>query len=414
MPRQQPELCGLAAVSQGLALLILVLVFAEAAEARTRSAEAAHWGALQPQPVPIASTPLPAQSIPPLTTDSPRIEAPATPLTPGISAPPLPSPGETLMPKAAAGMVLNREIEQLQKTASPASGYGSSNASAQAAWLLGLIYLHGTGVRIDQPLALQWFERAARKGREPWAFAGLAWCAIDGCGTAANPATATQSISRLRAAHPARADFLAWLQAARLKPLQLNTASAGASPAAPERQLLERAAAAGDIQANIELGIQAFASKQTSQAVTYFRRVAARSSVAAENLRIVQSRGQASEAAAPSAHPGSAQFALDMARMYHRGQGVPANYAEALRFYRLAEQRGSSEAHKMIELIFSRPMPNGSFDPGWMQQLARVDLSHATPQIASSVTALQLQREPTPLFDLLPAVWQKRQQAIAP
>ena len=97
MPRQQPELCGLAAVGQGLALLILFLVCAEAAEARTRSAEAAHWSALQPQPVPIASTPLPAQSIPPLTTDSPRIEAPATPLTPGISAPPLRSPGETLM-----------------------------------------------------------------------------------------------------------------------------------------------------------------------------------------------------------------------------------------------------------------------------------------------------------------------------
>lgn len=414
MTRQQPELCCLAVVGNGLALLILVLVCAEAAEARTRSAETAHWGVVQAQPVPIASTPLPAQSIPPLTTDSPRIEAPATPVTPGIIAPPLRSPGETLMPQAAPDMVLKREVEQLQKTASPASGYGSSSASAQAAWLLGLIYLHGTGVRIDQPLALQWFERAAHKGREPWAFAGLAWCAIDGCGTAANPAAATQAISRLRAAHPARADFLAWLQATRLKPLQLNTASAGASPATPERQLLERAAAAGDVQANIELGIQAFASKQTSQAVTYFRRVAARSSVAAENLRIVQSRGQASEVVAPSAPPGSAQFALDMARMYHRGQGVPANYAEALRFYRLAEQRGSSEAHKMIELIFSRPMPNGSFDPGWMQQLARVDLSHTTPQIASSVTALQLQREPTPLFDLLPAVWQKRQQAIAP
>lgn len=414
-PLQRPP-TRVAVTAQSLALCLVTLASSWCVDARTRSAQAAQWGMEPPQQAPIDSQTGNRPSIPPLAAEVQRIDAPTAVQTPGITPPPV-TQASPMLPFDARGKALYSEIQQLQRQASPASGYGSTSEAAQAAWQLGLIYLHGAGVRVDPALAAQWFERAARQGREPWAFAGVAWCAIDGCNGPANPAAANRAISRLKAVHPARADFLAWLQAQRLQPMQpgSTTSIAGSRPSRPDRQLLERAAAAGDTQANIELGIQAFASKQSAQAENYFRRAAPRSTVAADNLAVVRARGATPATEALSAAPeGSAQAALNMAQMYHRGQGVPANYSEALRFYRLAEQRGSKEAHKMIELIFSRPMPSGGFDPGWMQQLARADLSHTTPLIAAGISSPQLQREPSPLFDLMPTAWQKRLQQIAP
>lgn len=402
-----------AAAAQKMLLCCLVFACSWCVDARTRSAQAAQWGIEVPPQTTIESGPASRQIIPPVSADVQPI-APAPTQTPAITAPPI-TPSAPMLAQDARSKELQGELQQLQRLATPASGYGSSGAAAQAAWQLGLIYLHGAGVRTDQALAAQWFERSARQGKEPWAFAGTAWCAIDGCSAPSNPAAATRAINRLRAAHPARADFLAWLQASRLQPVQVNgnTSVAGSRPIRPDRQLLERAAAAGDIQANIELGIQAFANQQSSQAENYFRRVASRSTAAAENLALVRSRSSPSTETATAAAEGSALAALSMARMYHRGQGVPANYSEALRFYRLAEQRGSTEARKMIELIFSRPAPGGGLDPAWMQQLARADLSQPTPLIAAGITSMQLQREPSPLFDLLAPVWQKRRQQIA-
>lgn len=404
-----------AVVAQKWLLCCLALVCSWCVDARTRAAKAAQWGVETPQQATIEIGPANRQAIPPVSTDVQPITAPSPTQGPGISATPV-SPAAPLLPQDPRSKELHSEIQQLQRLATPASGYGSTTAAAQAAWQLGLIYLHGAGVRIDQALAAQWFERASRQGKEPWAFAGLAWCAIDGCAAPANPAAATRAINRLRNAHPARADYLAWLQASRLQPAQIssNTSVAGSKPIRADRQLLERSAAAGDIQANIELGIQAFANQQTSVAENYFRRVAQRSAVATANLALLRSRNPSPAEAAKAAPEGSAQAALNIARMYHQGQGVPANYAEALRFYRLAEQRGSAEAHRMIELIFSGPSAStGIFDPAWMQQLARANLSQPTAMIAAGITANQMQREPSPLFDLLPPVWQKRLQQVA-
>lgn len=375
--------------------------------------------AAQPEVIPSA----PARLNSPLLT-TPRIEPvnPATPRIiprPGNDAPSLESPPigmERIAPSESGERQLQRELQRLQAQAEASRGPASTVQAAQAAWLLGLIYLHGAGVRIDPPLAQQWFERSAKQGHEPWAFAGVAWCALDGCTGPADPAAATRAIQRLRPTHPGRADFLAWLQATQRKPLQLATPgqTASTSVAIPERQLLERAAAVGDIPANIELGIIAFANKQLSQSEEYFRRVASRSVVAAHNLSVVQSHSRTMSAPVTPAPSGSAQAALSMARMYHQGQGVPANFSEAVRFYRLAEQRGSKEAHKMLELIFSRPMPDGSLNAAWMQQLANADTSTPALTLNSGVNALQMQREPTPLFDLLPPLWQQQVRSIEP
>ena len=367
----------------------------------------------QPVPRPIDSNPVATPPIPSIAPTVPRIEsAPARRAQ--ISAPAAPFASSSLVPQDINLKVIQDEILQLRRNATPSSGYGSTQAAAQAAWQLGLIYLHGAGVRVDRPLAQQWFERSARQGRETWAFAGLAWCAIDGCSVPPNPALATPALARLRSEHPARADYLAWIQATRLKPLKINGpgVSSQSVTESSDLQLLDRAAQRGDVQANIELGIMAYANKQTAKAEAYFSSVAARSTIAANNLQHLRSLDTApAPLSRPSVSDDSAESALNMARMYHRGEGVPANYSEALRFYRLAEQRGSAEAHRMIELIFS--MPNGVFDPVWMQQLARANLSLPASMIAAGITAQQLRREASPLSDLLTPRWKARLQKVA-
>jgi TPR repeat protein len=103
-----------------------------------------------------------------------------------------------------------------------------------------------------------------------------------------------------------------------------------------------------------------------------------------------------------------AEALLAAARRSHRGEGVPANYVEAIRLYQLAKLRGSIEAQKMLALIYSRPTATGELDVAWMQQLAYLDLSGDTPRPASPAASRSLQREPSPLVDLLPPVWRER------
>ena len=61
----------------------------------------------------------------------------------------------------------------------------------------------------------------------------------------------------------------------------------------------------------------------------------------------------------------------------------------------------------MLELIFSRPGPDGQIDLAWMQQLAQVDLSNAVPKVESNIIKQNLKREPTPLFELVRQPWRK-------
>lgn len=132
--------------------------------------------------------------------------------------------------------------------------------------------------------------------------------------------------------------------------------------------------------------------------------------VAANNAALVRERLQAQRDAA-RAEPMGAEALLAAARRSHRGEGVPANYVEAIRLYQLAKLRGSVEAQKMLALIYSRPSTTGELDVAWMQQLAYLDLSGDTPRPASPTASRSLQREPSPLVDLLPTAWRER---IAP
>ena len=75
---------------------------------------------------------------------------------------------------------------------------------AQAAWQMGLLTLHGVCSVLNTADAALWFERAQSLG-EPLAAAGLAWCEIEGCKVAANPAAASKWVELLRRADAPRA-----------------------------------------------------------------------------------------------------------------------------------------------------------------------------------------------------------------
>ncbi|MFV0679612.1 tetratricopeptide repeat protein [Ottowia sp.] len=395
-------LLGLLATAGGAASVHVRAAATAQPEAAPQKMQAIERPSLQPQH--IDTVPAAAPKIDPQPqSGQPQIDTPAI-ATPSLNA------------RDSGADRIRRELQRLTRTAESTRTVGSTTKSAQAAWQLGLIYLHGAGVRQDLGAAQRWFEQAARFGREPWAYAGMAWCHIDGCMGPPSPDAAAQAIAQLRPRHPARADYLEWVLRARQAPLQVAKPGQTQDQALElsHRPLLEKAAAAGDVHANIELGMNAAARQQLDQAERYFRRAGAQSAAAQANLQELAAR-HARPNPAPAnttrpnttTHPGAAD-ALALARKYHRGEGVPANFAEAIRFYQLAESRGSVEAKRMLALINSRPAPGGGFNAAWMQQLAYANASTTIPTIGTGSATHMLHREPTPLYDLLPAFWRQQ------
>ena len=305
--------------------------------------------------------------------------------------------------------VLREALQDLESQAAQ----GPRAARGQAAWLLGLIHLHGAGVNQAPAQAQSWFELAHELG-EPWASAGLVSCELEGCQGPANLPAARRWIAILRSTHLARAQYLEWLLDRRLAPLQLarpQREPALAPMPAPASALLKLAARGGDVHAMIELGLESVAAQRLTEALGHFEDAAPRSAVAANNALLVRERLQAQRDTAQG-EPMNADALLAAARRSHRGEGVPANYAEAIRLYQLAKLRGSVEAQKMLALIYARPDANGQLDVAWMQQLAYLDVSGPSPRPAEPAPSRSLQREPSPLIDLLPQVWRERMGAL--
>lgn len=316
--------------------------------------------------------------------------------------------------------VADREVQRLKVLATPARSAPSSRAkgpsspvaAARSAWLLGLIYLHGAGVTRDPIQASMWFERARVLG-EPLSIAGLAWCDIDGCRGSPDPAAARRWIAQLRGIDPARAQYLEWLAESRLSPVHISAPQLGqTSPgsALPARELLVRAAQGGEVNARIELGMESAAAGRLTEAQGYFKAAAPKSAAAAANVAMITERLKSSTSGAPSSM--AAADLLASAQRFHRGEGQPANYAEAIRLYRLADTKGSVPAKRMLAMIFSRPTATGDLNVEWMQQLSYLDLSKVAPELGTRTSARMLQREPSPLFDLMPEVWRKRMPSM--
>ncbi|MDP3829044.1 MAG: hypothetical protein Q8Q74_21030, partial [Polaromonas sp.] len=179
-----------------------------------------------------------------------------------------------------------------------------------------------------------------------------------------------------------------------------------ATPAAsaPDRQLLLSAARGGNVHARIELGFESITANRPADALEHFRAAGSRSEAASANAALLSERLRVTPPARSSA---SAADTFARAQRNHRGEGQPANFVEAIRLYRLAQNQGSEPAKRMLELIFSRPGPDGQVDIAWMQQLAYLNLSGGAPALDSTTVRRELRREPTPLFDMLPASLRK-------
>jgi len=329
-----------------------------------------------------------------------------------------------------------RALSQLR---SRAEGKGVSPATQrEAQWVMGLLALHGIAMAQDGPQARNWFERAQRAGH-PLASAGLAWCAMDGCGQPPDPPAARPWIAQLAKTDPARAQYLEWLLARRLAPLSTAEPVGEALTVAgtPDQELLQRAARSGSPGAQLELGLALLAQDEPEAALRQFRTAAPRSSSAATNAQMLGDRmrpaGQLVSAQGTSAPPAAqgpqrlqrtpelrgspseqdiqvrqpvtAQQQWEQAQRYHRGEGVPANYTEALRLYQQAASHGHVASRRMLELIYSRPAQGGGVDIGWMQQMARID--PMTMQPMAPISPAPYRRDPTPLFDMVPAPWHR-------
>lgn len=313
----------------------------------------------------------------------------------------------------------------------------ASTVQRDAAWTLGLLALHGIGLPADAAQARHWFD-IARQAGHPLAPAGLAWCDIEGCGGPPDPTAARPWIAQLRAADPALALYLDWFVATRLAPLPVarpnaspgGTSMADAAP--PHQALLARAARAGSAGALTELALENVAQGRTSVAMEQLRTAAPRSPAAAANLQRLSSRSPGDAMQSVSAQPlrgatasarpttvqtgdttvdtparQSAEQLFQQAQRFHRGEGVPSNYAEAIRLYQQASASGSAPAKRMLELIYSRPASAGVVDIGWMQQLTRFDVT----QPGALLPALPapgpqpFARDPSPLYELVPPEW---------
>ncbi len=286
---------------------------------------------------------------------------------------------------------------------------------ADAAWLLGLLALHGLAMPADPAQAQHWFERAQMLSH-PLAPAGLAWCQLSGCVAAPNPSTAMHWIVLVGRTDPGLAKYLEWHAAKALAPLAEPRSyspdpypgSVALMVASPRLQkLLTQAVRAGNAQAGNELGLEFIARGDLDQAMVQFQSASAKSEAAAANASLLARRSHSSSSVgARSPRYSPAEWYAE-AQRYHRGDGVPANYTEAVRLYQVAASSGDSQARKMLELIFSRPLQGGAIDIVWMQQLASLHIgaNGSSPGMTTAAPTSGWQRDPSPLYNLVPLRW---------
>jgi tetratricopeptide (TPR) repeat protein len=234
-----------------------------------------------------------------------------------------------------------------------------------------------------------------------------------GCLSAPNPAAAIPWIQQLTKGTPGLTKYLEWLVNQAIAPIPSPTSE----PAQGPHPLLLAAANAGNAQATNELGLEYLATGQLEKALAQFQSAAPRSAAAAANAHLLRKRIQPSPSKLHH-QPirNNAQAWYTEAQRYHRGDGVPANYAEAVRLYQIAASSGDEKARRMLELIFSRPTPSGTVDLAWMQQLAALnpDSNGSTQNATTPLSPHTWQRDPSPLYGLIPPQWLATRATSAP
>ena len=318
-------------------------------------------------------------------------------------------PARPVQPAASPNSAEAAYLRQLEQYANAATGTPPRalanyvRTPADAAWLLGLMNLHGIGTGLNPIRAREWFIQA-QKLRHPLAPAGIAWCFLDGCGQQADAEKALPWIVQLRKTDAARALYLEWLRSQLMAPLQVATPSKPEVESKMPSALLLKAVKAGDTYAENELGIYYAENGQLEQARRLFQLAAKSSPAAQANLELITRQSQEKNQVKTARQPQSGQELFLRARQFHRGDGVPVNYAEALRLYRQAATSGNPYAQKMLALLYTQPTPTGDLNIVWMKQLANVDVTQqgGTVMLEPPPPPI-LQHDPSPLFDFLPA-----------
>ena len=302
--------------------------------------------------------------------------------------------------------VLAAHAENAYKTSKP-----SKPEQANAAWIMGLLTLHGRGLPADVKRAKSWFQIAWQQG-EKMASAGLAWCEMVGCGMPPDLAKARYWRTQLSKVNRGRALYFEWLARAKSAPLELpNDVEAKSTiDKIPHQKLLVEAANAGDIHAHIELGIESAAKNQLEESLQHFVFAEQNSSIVSTNAshirsEIDQAKSQTKVQKSSFNNAEVAESSWRQARRYHRGEGIPINYVEAIRLYRKASDLGHLQAKKMLDLIFSQSVETGAINIFWMQRLSRMDVSGFAPQLPIVDGPVLLAREETGLTDFIPRVW---------
>ena len=152
------------------------------------------------------------------------------------------------------------------------------------------------------------------------------------------------------------------------------------------RLLLTDAAQAGDVLAQNTLGTELEKEGNIMQASHWYRLAASGGSQAAGmNINRLANKDRFAQRTEINAlrAKGSAQSLYELALRYHKGEGVAANFSEAIRLYRKAADLGSLQAKSILALIMSKPGQKGEqVNAEWMQSLAQ-DLVRSDAEKAS-------------------------------
>lgn len=238
----------------------------------------------------------------------------------------------------------------------------------------GLAHLYGLGVPIDMTLAGKTMMRAWAQG-DSLAAAGIALCHASACYGTPNAGSVLLWADRVRRLAPGKAKLLEW-QAAQLGAQNSPTPNS----AGQTQRLLMQAVALEDPVAMNERALQLISTDQLPQAIDMLEKARLRGSpAAAQNLgKLQQNQNNADHVGSVDKTKKDLRFASAMAGQddynqalkYHRGLGVPVNITQAVSYYQRSAQQGNLAAKHMLELIFSRPTPQGTIDEVWMRQLA--------------------------------------------
>ena len=240
--------------------------------------------------------------------------------------------------------------------------------ATDAALRAGLEYYQNAGTPMAPALARQRWKQAAEAG-DARGMVAYGWLLANGTGGLRDVELAREWIGEARVAGLARATFVASLIEGRLS---------GAKKRVESLQLLEQAARDGDVLATNNLGVALELEGNLTGARTLYETAAmAGNTVARDNLERMRRMSRPADGLNLSrlrlqADDGDADAMLQLAQRYHRGDGVPQDFAQAIHWYRKAADAGSARARESLSLIFSVPPRDRTqpYDVAWLRELA--------------------------------------------